>query len=73
MCDGPELRSESQFRCVGKIVEVEPSFNRNWVVLRRLQHLAVGVELLSMEVVDHQVGDLAVVRNEFGLEKLGDF
>jgi len=54
-------------RDVGEIVEHEPSVHRKGVVLCCLQHLAVGVELLSMEVVDHQVRDLAVVRDEFGL------
>ena len=73
MCDGPELRSERQLRYVGKIVEVKPSFSCNGVVLRRFQHVAVGVELLTTKVVDHQVGDLAIVCNEFGLEQLGDF
>ncbi len=73
MGDGTKLRFECQLREVGKIVEVEPGIHRNDVVLRRLQHLVVCVELPSMEVVDHKVRDLAVVQYEFGLERLGDF
>jgi hypothetical protein len=67
-----EFRSHRKLRDVGEIVEIEPRVHGDGVVLRRLQHLAIGIQLDPVQVIDDKVRHPAVIRYEFTLERYGD-